>query len=85
MTGHSDVIREYVKNYALNYLTGLRNTQELEGPYAALDLGVKLKTTQQLTLVADRLTDCLLGHKNPVEDLSDPVIRKCLLTALKDD
>ena len=84
----SPVVRGFVKGFAINYLSSLRTSQQMEDRYRRLEVQVKRATTQELEEVAERFTDELLHHVDGIEELDaldESVLRECLLTALGDD
>jgi hypothetical protein len=89
MSGPSSVVRNYVKNFAANYLGSMRNSQQVEGKYGQLDARVKVAATRELERIAERFTDELLRRVDSEYDLAsfenDAILREALSAALSYD
>ncbi len=89
MSAASSVVRDFVKNFAANYLGTMRSSQQIEGKYSQLDARVKVATTHELERIAEKFTDELLRRVDSADGVAslenDEILREALSTALSDD
>ena len=88
MTTCPPVVREYIKNFVMNLLSGMRDSEQMADKYQPLSQMVKRATTLQLDAIAIKVTNCLVRKARTADALSSisqSLIHECLERAVEND